>query len=134
MKLNKKDEELIEIATKLVMKNNDIYSSPSHHVACALRAKSDKIYIGMNIKTSHAICAEQVAIGQAYAYGEREFKSIVAVQLDNENNPHVVSPCGLCRYTFNKLKLNFYAIVPEGKKLIKVKVKELLPYPYIKQH
>ena len=134
MKLNKKDGELIEIATKLVMENNDIYSVSNHHVACALRAKSDKVYIGMNLKTSHAVCAEQVAIGQAYACGEREFKSIVAVQLDNENNPHVVSPCGLCRYTFNKLNLNFDVIVPEGKKLTKVKVKELLPYPYIKQH
>ena len=133
MKLTKKDEELIEIATKLVKENCDIYPSPNMHVACALRAKSDKIYVGMNLKSSHSVCSEQVAIGQAYACGERDFKTIVAVQLDNETNSHVVSPCGLCRYLFDKLNLDMYVIVPQGKKLIKVKVRELLPYPYIQK-
>ena len=100
MKLNKKDEELIEIATKLVKDNCDIYPSLNLHVGCALRAKSGKVYVGINLKTSHAVCAEQVAIGQAYACGEREFDAIVAVQLNNEGQPNVVAPCGLCRYIF----------------------------------
>lgn len=132
MKLTKKDEELIEIATDVVENNCDLYKTPNLHVACALRAKSDKVYIGINLKSSHSVCSEQVAIGQAFANGEREFRTIVAVQLDNNHTPHVVSPCGLCRYIFDKLNLNMYAIVPNGKKLTKVKVKDLLPYPYVK--
>ena len=132
MKLTKKDEELIEIATNVVKNNCDLYKTPNLHVACALRAKSDRVYIGINLKSSHSVCSEQVAIGQAFANGEREFKTIVAVQLDNNHNPHVVSPCGLCRYIFDKLNLNMHAIVPNGKKLTKVKVKDLLPYPYVK--
>ena len=133
MKLTKKDEELIEIATSVAVNNCNIYDKPNHHVACALRAKSDKVYVGMNLKSSHSVCAEQVAIGQAFAHGEREFKTIVAVQLDNDNNPHIVSPCGLCRYVFDKLNLDMFIIVPNGKKLTKVKIKELLPFPYVQK-
>ena len=133
MKLTKKDEELIEVATNIVKNNCNIYERPNQHVACALRAKSDKIYVGMNLKSSHSVCSEQVAIGQAFANGEREFKTIVAVQLDNNLNPHSVSPCGLCRYVFDKLNLNMLVIVPQGKKPTKVKIKDLLPYPYIQK-
>ncbi len=133
MKLTKKDEELIEIASKLVKENCDIYKTKNLHVGCALRAKSDKIYVGMNLKTSHSVCSEHVAIGNAFANGERDFKTIVAVQLGNDGVPHVVAPCGLCRYIFTKLDLNFHVIVPNGKNLIKVKVGDLLPFPYVKQ-
>ena len=133
MKLNKKDLELIELATSVVKNNSNIYDKPNSHVACALRVKSDKLYIGMNLKTSHSVCAEQVAIGNAFANGERDFKTIVAVQLCNDGVARVVSPCGLCRYIFTKLNLNFQIIVPDGKKLTKVKVKDLLPFPYVKQ-
>lgn len=133
MKLTKKDEELIQIATNVVLNNKDIYKQANCHVACALRSKSDKVYVGMNLKSSHSVCAEQSAIGSAYANGEREFKTIVAVQLGNDGVPRVVSPCGLCRYIFNELKLDMYVIVPDGKKLIKVKAKELLPYPYVRK-
>lgn len=133
MKLNKKDLELVEIATSIVKENNNLYPILNQHVACALRTKSDKVYVGMNLKSSHSVCAEQVAIGNAFAFSEREFKTIVAVQLDNNEKPHIVSPCGLCRYIFDKLDLNMYVIVPHGKNLIKVKVKELLPFPYVQK-
>ena len=86
MKFTKKDEG--EPIMHIYGYNCDIYEKPNQHVACALRGKSDKIYIGINLKSSHSVCAEQVAIGQAYAHGEREFKTIVAVQLDNDKNLH----------------------------------------------
>ena len=79
MKLTKKDEELIQIATNVVKTNCDIYKANNLHVACALRAKSDKVYVGMNLKSSHSVCAEQVAIGNAFAFSERDFKTIVAI-------------------------------------------------------
>lgn len=132
MKLNKQDKELIEIATEVVKSNCDIYTNLGMHVGCALRAKSGKIYKGINLKTSHSICAEQVAIGQAFVSGEREIDTLVAVKMDNEGGTRVVSPCGLCRYIFEKMGLEFDVIVEDSQKgkVLKVKTTELLPYPY----
>lgn len=132
MKLNEKDKELLEIATEVVKSNSDLYSNLAMHVGCAIRAKSGKIYKGINIKTSHSVCSEQVAIGQAFACGEREFDTIVAVKMDKNGDVRVVSPCGLCRYIFDKLGLDMNVIVEDVKngKILKVKSEDLLPYPY----
>ncbi len=132
MKLTKKDNELIKFATKVVKENFDLYKETEMHVACAIRAKSGKIYKGMCVKSSHAVCAEQVAIGNAFACGEREFDTIVAVKMDKDGSTKVVSPCGLCRYIFDKLELDIWFIVVDIKnnKLLKVKTTDLLPYPY----
>ena len=133
MKLNEQDKQLIALATDLVKANSDMYSNLSMHVGCVIQAKSGKIYKGVNIKTSHSICAEQVAMGQAMACGEREFDTIVAVKMNNDGSTRVVSPCGVCRYMFDKLHIdNMLVIVEDIKsgKILKVKASELLPYPY----
>ena len=132
MKLSKLDLELVDLATQLVKSNSDIYSNIAMHVGCVLKAKSGKVYKGVNIKTSHSICAEQVAYGQALACGEREFDTIVAVKLNSDGTPRVVSPCGVCRYMFDKMGLDIFVIVEDIKngKVVKVKANELLPYPY----
>ena len=131
MKLTKLDQELIDIASQVVLDNSDLYEKPNMHVGCALRVKSGKIYTGVNIKTSHSICAEQVAIGQALANGEREMDTIVSVNLSTDRVPKVVSPCGVCRYTFDKLGLDINVIVAdENGSVKKVSAEELLPYPY----
>ncbi|MFQ6723909.1 MAG: cytidine deaminase [Clostridia bacterium] len=132
MKLNDKDKELIQLATELVKSNSDIYSNISMHVGCVIKAKSGKIYKGVNIKTSHSICAEQVAYGQALANGEREFDTIVAVKMNSDGTTRVVSPCGVCRYMFDKMGLDMCVIVEDIRngKVVKVKVEDLLPYPY----
>ena len=132
MRLNNSDKELISLATEVVKANSDIYSSLTMHVGCVIKAKSGKIYKGVNIKSSHSICAEQVALGQALASGEREFDTIVAVKLENDGTTRVVSPCGVCRYMFDKLELDMFVIVEDTKngKALKVKANELLPYPY----
>lgn len=131
MKLNKEDKELIKIATIVVKSNCDLYETDKH-VACALLAKSGNIYKGMNLYTSHSVCAEQVALGQAFANNERKFKTIVAVRMLKDGSTTVIAPCGLCRYIFDKLGLDLYVIVPdeEGKQLVKVKASTLLPYQY----
>ena len=132
MKLNNDDKELIQLATDLVKSNCDIYSNISMHVGCVIKSKSGKIYKGVNIKTSHSICAEQVAYGQALACGEREFDTIVAVKMNADGTTRVVSPCGVCRYMFDKMGLDMNVIVEDIKnsKVVKVKADELLPYPY----
>ena len=133
MKLNNNDKELVQMATELVKTNCDIYSNISMHVGCVIKAKSGKIYKGVNIKTSHSVCAEQVAYGQALACGEREFDTIVAVKMNADGTTRVVSPCGVCRYMFDKLNINeMFVLVEDIKngKVVKVKASELLPYPY----
>ena len=111
MKLTKKDLELILEAEKVLRSNIDLYEDITLPVACVVKAKSGKLYKGVNIKTSHSVCAEQVALGQAFASGEREMDTIVSVKLDAENKVRVVSPCGLCRYIFNNLNLDMDVIV-----------------------
>ncbi len=132
MKLNDLDKELISLATEVVKANSDMYSNLAMHVGCVIKAKSGKIYKGVNIKTSHSICAEQVAFGQALACGEREFDTIVAVKMNSDGSTRVVSPCGVCRYMFDKLHIDMFVIVEDIKngKTLKVKANELLPYPY----
>ena len=80
------------------------------------------------------IIIRQVAIGQAIACGERELDTIVTVKLDTRDNSYrVVSPCGLCRYTFDKLHFNNLSVIVEdieNNTVLKVKSKDLLPYPY----
>jgi len=132
MKLNKDDQELINIATEVIKNNNNLYEDIDLHVACAVRGKSGKIYTGINICTSHSICAEQVAIGHALASGEREFETLASVKYSSDGSIRPISPCGLCRYTFDKLNLDMYVIVEDNKnnEILKVKAKDLLPYPY----
>jgi len=131
MKLTEKDKKLIQVASTVIHDNIDLYEKELI-VGCALRMKSGKVYTGINIKTSHSICAEQVAIGQALANGEREFDTIVAVKFDKEGNNRVVSPCGLCRYIMNDLHMDMNVIVEDIKngRILKVKASKLLPYPY----
>lgn len=132
MRLTNLDKELIEMATKVAKDNSDRYTDISMHTGCVVKAKSGKIYKGVNIKTSHSICAEQVAIGQALACGERQFDTIVAVKMNGDGTARVVSPCGLCRYIMDKLNVDINVIVEDVKngKALKVKATELLPYPY----
>lgn len=132
MKLNNDDKKLIELATEVAINNSDRYSDISMHTGCVIKAKSGKIYKGVNIKTSHSVCAEQIALGQALASGEREFDTIVAVKLNSDGSSRVVSPCGVCRYMFDKMNADMWVIVEDVKngKVLKVKATELLPYPY----
>lgn len=131
MRLNEKDEELIAMANKVALSNCDLYDDITMHLGCAVRCKSGKVYTGINIKTSHSICAEQVAIGSALTAGEREFECIVSVKMNEDGETRVVSPCGLCRYTFEKMGINCDVIVEDvDGNVKKVRAKELLPYPY----
>ena len=132
MELTKQDQELIDIATEVVKSNSDLYKDKNMHVGAAVRASSGKIYKGINICTSHSICAEQVAMGQAFACGERDLEAMVAVKMNEDGTTRVVSPCGLCRYTFDKFNDSFDVILEdvETGDVLKVDSLELLPYPY----
>lgn len=102
-----------------------------HTVACAVRARSGKIYTGVNVYSLHGACAEQVAVGSAITCGERKFVALVAVR--GERGDEVVPPCGNCRQFLCDLAPGCEIIlrVPEG--IRKVPVENLLPFPYVVQ-
>ena len=132
MRITKNDEELISQAIEIINKNKDLYKQKDLIVGAVLKTRSGNIYKGINIKTSHSVCAEQVALGQALANGEREFDTIVAVKFNKGGMIRVVSPCGLCRYILDNLDMDINVLVEDEKtgKVLKVKASELLPYPY----
>lgn len=128
--LNKEDLELIEKAREVIKKNYD-GKRYNHTVGSALRCKSGRIYLGVNVYSVHGTCAEQVALGSAITDGERDFDTIVAV--DGENG-RILSPCGNCRQVFSDYMPDGFVIVQDGEKLFKVRAKDLIPYSYHAQY
>ncbi len=122
------DKRLIETALD-VLKNNFDDGVYNHTVGCAILCKNGNIYQGVNCDGIHGSCAEYVAMGIAISAGEREFDTIVAVH-DKQLN-FVVSPCGNCRQMLFEYCPDIKVIVSdENGNLIKVKARDLLPFPW----
>ncbi len=124
MNLTDKDRELIQAASDIIRKNYD-NKNWWHTVGAAVRAKSGKIYVGVNCDSvSHGSCAEYIAIGAAITAGEREFDSVVAV-LGGEHEK-ILPPCGNCRQMMYCYDKNINVIVNDKTK---ENILELLKYP-----
>ncbi len=84
-------ELLIEEARKARMK---AYTPYSHfNVGAAVRTKSGNIFQGCNIEKSSygaTVCAERVALYNAYVHEEREIEAIAIVADTKTPCPHVV--------------------------------------------
>ena len=128
--LNKEDLELIEKAREVIKKNYD-GKRYNHTVGLALRCKSGRIYLGVNVYSVHGTCAEQVSLGSAITDGERDFDTIVAV--DGENG-RILSPCGNCRPVFPDYMPDGFVNVGDKDKLGKVRARALIPYSYHAQY
>ncbi len=123
-----RDRELIALGLEALEKNFDdgVYH---HTVGCALSCKSGKIYTGVNCDGIHGSCAEYITIGRAISSGDREFDTIVAVHEKSPNG--VVSPCGNCRQMLFEYCPDIKVILnAEDGRLIKVKARDLLPFPW----
>jgi cytidine deaminase len=71
-------------------------------VGAAVLTHSGKIFPGCNVENSSygaTVCAEQVALLQAYAHGEREIAAIAVVTDTSPPTP----PCGICRQVILEL-------------------------------
>ena len=95
-------------------------------VGSALRAKSGRIYTGVNIENAaypHTMCAERVAVFKAVSEGEKEFEAI-SVVTDNGG-----SPCGGCRQVLAEFGLDTIVLMADknGKLVKETTVRELLP-------
>jgi cytidine deaminase len=96
-------------------------------VGAAVRTKSGTIYQGCNIENSSygaTVCAERVALSNAYVHEERE---IVAIAIVADTSPPC-PPCGICRQVIMELAGNIEVILANLTGEIKVfKASELLP-------
>jgi len=100
-------------------------------VGAALLSNSNTIYTGCNIENSSyslTCCAERVAIFNAVANGENEFKSLVVVA----DTLEPVSPCGACRQVMSEFfteETKVY-LMNNSNDIRCVTIKELLPYSF----
>ncbi len=130
-KINENDKKLIEAAFKQLEKNSDYDNSPFSNKASIVMGESGKFYSGINLSLWYGACSEVIAIGSALASGERNLITIVATGKDASGKPQIIVPCGNCRQLMAKHCPNIDIIIYDGKKYVKVKPGELLPYQYV---
>jgi len=134
MALSKKDQDLIDAATKAIASR---YRNDWQEVGAALRTRDGRIVVGVNLDAyvgRGAVCAEAVAIGTALtAEGDKGIETIVAVRHPKPGEPGgvaVVSPCGACRELIHDYDAQARVIVPNGKEPAVTTIGELLPNKY----
>jgi cytidine deaminase len=97
------------------------------YVGAAVQTHSGKIFQGGNIENSSygaTVCAERVALFQAYAHGEREFVALAVVTDTRPPSP----PCGICRQVIWELAGNIEIILANlAGEQRQFKMCELLP-------
>jgi len=131
MKLTKEDRELIEKAKSLVnpKKYNEHFEAGD--IGCVLMTDSGNLFLGVCLDLSSGIgfCAEHTAISKMITKGETKIKKIVACS--NSKTHATLPPCGRCREMMklvDKWNWNNTEVIISEKK--KVKLRELLPYPW----
>jgi cytidine deaminase len=135
MALSKKDQDLIDAATRAIASR---YRNDWQEVGAALRTRDGRVVTGVNLDAyvgRGAVCAEAVAIGTALtAHGDRGIDTIVAVRHPKPGEPGdvaVVSPCGACRELIHDYDAKARVIVPNGSEGPTVAtIGELLPNKY----
>ena len=132
--LSAPDQELIDQAKELI---NNRYLENRHHIACAVRGASGRVYTGLHLDTyvgRASVCAEAVALGQAMAAGETAIQAIVSVRHPRPREQHqdckVVSPCGICREMLTDFAPGSAVILDREGSLERVPVEDLLPAKY----
>lgn len=130
--MNKKIVKLISELENIAKKNKDIINLTNHSiVACALITKTGKVFKGINVAWWHSMCAEVVALGNAFMAGERDFEYLVSVRLDKrDGTTRLIAPCGICREMFDEFKLRHVKCILKNQKgeFEEHTVDELLPW------
>lgn len=118
-------DKLIQAATEARLNAYAPYSQ--FKVGAAVQTKAGTIFHGCNIENSSygaTICAERVALFNAYVHGEREIEAIAIVADTQPPCP----PCGICRQVILELAGNIEVILANLTGAIRVfKASELLP-------
>lgn len=102
-------------------------------VGAALLASDGKVFEGCNISNDSStlgVCAERVAVYCAVAQGRRRFKAIAIVG----NGAQPWTPCGACRQVLSQFdpKGGLEIIMGDlsGRKVLRVRLKDLFPLPF----
>jgi cytidine deaminase len=126
--LGTEDLKLIEAARSIIA----LRSRPeSHEVGAALRTRSGKIFVAVNVKANVgrvSVCAEAVAIGMAAAAGDTDIEMIVAV----DHKGRVISPCGMCREMISDYAPQAGVIVSGDDGMEIFQIADLLPHKFCK--
>ena len=129
------DRDLINAAQQIIRAR---YKPDWHAVGCALRTRSGRIHLGVNLECCVGrvtVCAEAVAIGCAVTDGDgAEIEAIVAVYQASADDPEpkVVAPCGMCREMISDYAPSARVIVPGETGPEVVPVARLLPERYVR--
>jgi cytidine deaminase len=120
-------DDLVKLASDHIKSN---YIKGKHHVAAALKTKSN-IYFALHLDTKgFDVCAEPIAISNALANDDPEFECIVAVIMDEGGATNVISPCGNCRQILLEYAPKTKVIIELDGRYISKSPIELLPYAY----
>lgn len=131
--LNEQDNILLEKLNKFVNEN----CNSDYPLATGMFHESGTIIYGISSKNpmGYDVHGEHAAIGQARIFDKDKSKylTIVSMTKSDDGKYKVKAPCGICRELLRYHYPNMYAIVPHPitKKLVKVVIKYLLPYPYM---
>ena len=114
------------------------YKKEKFPVACGILDSNNKMFFGLSQSSPSGlnICAEPSAISNATLNSKtKKFKSIVAIRGKSEPMT-ILPPCGICRELLRFHYPNIDVIIMdesgETDKILKLKAKYLLPYPYFK--
>jgi cytidine deaminase len=124
-------QALIDLANEARKRAYAPYSN--YHVGAALRAKSGRIFTGVNVENAaypDGMCAERVAVFKAVSEGERDF-DVVAVVTDNGG-----TPCGSCRQVLAEFGLDTVVLIADrnGSLTQETTVGGLLPGAFQPHH
>jgi cytidine deaminase len=137
--LSKKSQQLIKEAKSALQYAYNPYSNFA--VGAALTTETGKLFTGTNVENaSHgaSICAERVALTNAYSAGHRDIQKLAIIGYGNqEESDRITPPCGICRQVyFEAVQSNnkdITVILPsyDNSTVIITSIKELLPLGFI---
>lgn len=128
--LDASDVELYEAARRLLL---TAHHTENHRVAAAMRGESGAVYLGLHIGAKRInVCAESSALANARMAQEASIHSVVAVSMDGQGQPQVTNPCGLCRELLRSYGTETSVLVDAEGEVGKVRIKELLPFPWMR--
>lgn len=132
--LTQEDYDLIKIAENIIKDGYNLQYG--NKVSSAILTTNKKIFKGISIKTGTVnYCAEAGALSSMFIdNSDNKIQTIVACR-GKTNPPCVISPCGVCRELLLTSFPNAHAIIKVNEEeYIKIKIKNLLPYPYYSTH
>ncbi len=125
-------EELCQVAKDAA---KFAYAPYSKFLVGAAVLGEKEIYWGTNVENASyglALCAERVALANAIAKGEQEFRAIAVACLDAKSPQDINSiiPCGACRQWIAELAAEAEIIVCGERQNYVFTLEELLPISF----